>query len=118
MQDDYKIFVTVVIAVGSAILSWFVSDVRSKSRLAYVEEKFNAFYNTMSANYEKIAEHDIKFAKSEQDRAEIHRSMERIDNQKASKEVVDGFRAEISNLRADMDRRFDRIERLLEGKMT
>lgn len=39
--------------------------------------------------------------------------IERIDEQKASKEVVDGFRREVSELKFDMDKRFDKLERLI-----
>jgi len=39
--------------------------------------------------------------------------LDRLDDQKASKEVVDGFRREISELKFDMDRRFDKLERLI-----
>ena len=58
---------------------------------------------------------NLSVARSEQDRIEIHRTMQRIDESKASKEMVDAFRGEFATLRGDIDKRFDKLERLLEG---
>lgn len=116
--DFFSVLAAVGTSLFSGFLAWVVSDARSKSRLEFMTEKVNTLKlehdKAIKAHSDKIGAMEIKTATGEQAHVEIHRMIERIDSQKASKEVVDGFRSEISNLRVDMDKRFDKIERLLE----
>jgi len=108
-----------LLSVGSSAVGWLISDARSKGRIAYIEEKTEATGKNHDSSLQlhgtRLSEIEINCARSDQERAEIHRMIERLDASKASKEVVDGFRSEVANLRIDMDRRFDRIERLIEN---
>lgn len=45
----------------------------------------------------------------------LEKQIDRIDASKASKDVVDGLRTEIATLRTDMEKRFDKLERMLES---
>jgi hypothetical protein len=112
--------IAIVVSVGISLAVWLVADARSKARVAFIDEEFSKLQRihaqSQSEFHRTVGEMQIKLGKSEQDRAEIHKQIERIDNVKASKEVVDGFKNEMHILRADMDKRFDRLERLLENQ--
>jgi hypothetical protein len=100
-------------AVATAVASVLWSDQRQRGKL-----------DAQSREHDKnVARLDALEQVERQNLAE-HSSLEttvrlmsvdiaRLDNQKASKEVVDGFRREISELKFDMDRRFDKLERLI-----
>lgn len=111
-----------LIAAGASILvsagAWLIADSKSKSRVIFLEEKLNAMKQTtdqaIAASQEKISSLEVRIARSEGDRQEIHRLIEKLDSSKASKEAVDSFRNEVGILRVDMDKRFDRLERLIE----
>ena len=107
-----------LITVGITFITWIVADTRSKSKIIFVEEKTNNLKDRLDSHGNTLNDHVKEFSvamgRSELDRRTIHENMIRLDNQKASKEVVDGFRVEIASLKFDMDKRFDRIERLIE----
>jgi len=105
--------VGVCVSLMMSAIGWIVADTRSKSRLTYAEEKLYTLRKAADSALDQCSHLALDAARSQQDRQEIHRIMDRLDSQKASKEIVDGFRAEVANLRIDMDKRFDRIERML-----
>ena len=115
---DPSLILSIVISSVGAFVSWLISDVKSKSKILYMDEKVLAMRQELDIldkiAFERIAVLEIKLAKFEEHREELHRLVTRLDNQKASKDVVDGFRSEITTLRVDMDKRFDRIERLFQ----
>ena len=119
---DFSVeFFTLLTALTGTIISWLMTDAKTKGRLIFIEERFNqaqeAHAKLAHAFNNKVAIYEVKIAKSEQDREAIHTLFNRLETSKASKEVVDGFRFELQTLRVDMDRRFDRIERLLEDSL-
>lgn len=118
VQNDISEYLAAIISVLGSVLAWIIADAKSKSRISYIEEKvlgIKNYQDEISKEHSvKLSENDIQIAKIEQENAEIHRGLDRLDGSKASKEVVDGFRNEITTLRIDMDKRFDRIERMLE----
>ena len=112
-------FLAVAVSIGGSLLAWIIADSKAKAALAFLtdavgslEEKQDALAKTV---VEKIVSAEAKISRLEQDRGEMLRMIERLDNLKASKEIVDQFKTEISNLRGDLDRRFDKLERLLGG---
>ena len=119
MLDLSTVFPVLAGAIGSFFL-WILADTRSKARLVFVEEKMASDRQKqdilMAAVLEKANHTEIRIAQSEQDRMEIHRSLDRLDAVKASKEVVDGIRSDINSFKAEMDKRFDKLERILEKK--
>jgi len=122
MDESWIMAGEIAISLAGAILVWLLADARFKSRMSFIEEHVSALkatYGTLiDETRENINEIEINTARAEQDRLEIRRMIDRIDNTKASKEVVDGFRSEISALKDDMDKRFDRLERILEKAYT
>lgn len=122
MSPEWKTTILLLIAVASPLISWLVADARSKARSVFTEEKVaeaKAQWDTSRESHEsRIAELELNAARSAQDRLDIRRVTDRLDTTKASKELVDGFRSEIQSIRADMDKRFDRLERILERRDT
>jgi gas vesicle protein len=118
--DTWVMIGGVVSTIGGSFVAWLVADARSKTRWSYTEEKVSQIKkehdHVIDVLQERASSLEIKTARAEQERAEFNRNLERLDATKASKEVVDAFRNEVSSLRADMDKRFDRIERMLETK--
>lgn len=112
------ILVSAGLTAVAAFLSWYHADGQSKARSSFMEEKINTLerkHDRDEADMDKrVTDVETKSIQYLTERQEIRRDLERIDNSKASKEVVDNFRNEITNLRTDMDKRFDRIEKLLE----
>lgn len=117
--------IVAVIAIGFSILSgllvWLSGDARSKTRAASLEEKVNDFAVTTNLNLttleSRMREMEVSLATSRQDRADLHSAYDRLDEQKASKELVDGLRSEIQNMRTDFDKRFDKLESILSRKV-
>lgn len=116
----YEAGATIVLAVISSLIAWFVADVRSKSRLTYMSEQLNEMETKMKEggrDYQlRLSALERSGVLSDQDRSDLHRWVDRLDATKASKEVVDGIRSDISGLKADIDKRFDKLERLLENR--
>ena len=122
MSDHWAEAIAGVIAsLLFSCISWLLADARSKARLLFLEDNLKtlkAEHETLDKSaMERLAYIDVRMARSEQDRLEIHRILERLDSVKASKEIVDSFRTEVANLRTDIDRRFDNLERLLTKSM-
>ena len=105
-----------VVSLGVSVIAWIIADARSKSRVAYIDDRVMILERESGLLQQARNELEIKLARSEQDRQEIHRGLERLDDSKASKEVVEGFRGEMATLRVDMDKRFDRLERILTDR--
>lgn len=103
-----------VLSLLAPIVVWLLNDTRSKTRLLFVETRLAASETTCSANQARIAALEIAQAESTQDRAALHAEIVKIDATKASKESLDGFAREVAALRGDMDKRFDKLERMLE----
>lgn len=110
--------VAVLIAIGGGFLSWYHNDTQSKVRFEFVKDtvkKLEEKHDVDIESYdERISNLEKENISSMADRQEIHRDLVRLENTKASKEVADNFRSDIIILRQDIDKRFDRIERLLE----
>jgi len=110
--------VTMVIAVAGPVASWLLSDARSKSRLAFVEEKLTAIKeesgSATKSNSDRLNLLEVDMARCSQDRGDIHKMIERVDSQKASREVVDGIRDDLRNFKVALEKRFDRMESMLE----
>ena len=111
----------VLASLAFSVVAWLMADARSKARMTYIEERMHALEAQQDyiakTVLERLGNSEVKLARTEQDRIEIHRLIERLDANKASKEIVDSFRAEVGNLRSDIDRRFDNLERLLTKNM-
>jgi len=109
-----------VVGVITAGVAWLVADARAKTRLSFLEDKISLVMvdldKTAQDSRKRISAVELELSRGEQARKEITNNVNRIDNTKASKELVDGFRNEIQTLKSDMDKRFDRIERLLESQ--
>lgn len=105
-----------VISLISSFAIWVYADSRAKTTIEYLKQNLPVLDAAQEKIKHSVTELEIKNARLEQDRLEIHRMMDRLENTKASKEVVEGFKSEIANLRIDMDKRFDKIERLLVEK--
>jgi hypothetical protein len=110
--------VTMVIAVAGPVASWLLSDARSKSRLAFVEEKLTAIKeesgSATKSNSDRLNLLEVDMARCSQDRGDIHKMIERVDSQKASREVVDGIRDDLQNFKVALEKRFDKMEAMLE----
>ena len=116
-------FISILSAISGVVaagVAWLIADARIKTRLTFMEEKVDL----VTGDIEKVSEEsqkrisllELATAKNEQAHIETTNNILRLDTTKASKEIVEGFRNEIHTLKSDMDKRFDRIERLLEKK--
>lgn len=105
------------IAVVGSITAWLLADARSKARIEFIEEKVNGVKSTLEivagTSQQRISSVELFQARSEQDRVEIHSNLVRLENGKASKDLVDSLRSDVNNLKLDMDKRFDRLERII-----
>ena len=110
--------ITMALAVAGPIASWLLADARSKAKIAFVEEKLSAIkadsIGVDKEHRDRLNNLDVKIAKSEQDRIEIHNMIERVDAIKASKDVVDGIRDDIRTFKVEFGKRFDKLELILE----
>ncbi len=110
-------FLSVAIPVGTAFIAWIASDARSKARAEAADKELAAVKTENMALAGRVSALEVGLARCEADRSETHRSLDRLDDGKASKDVVDGLGKQIATLRDDMDKRFDRLERLLQSAL-
>lgn len=119
MLDDHNVLeiIQIVGSVGGMIIAWAVADARSKSRLSQGEEKIRELSASCVAEQHdsdlRLKALEVSQARSETDRIEIRKALEKLDATKASREVVDSFRAELGALKVDIDKRFDKIEDMI-----
>lgn len=109
------------IAVGliGSLCAWLVGDARAKARSEITNERVSAMSTSSAATHSdvqnKLTALEVRLARSEQDSVDIHRSLEKLDTTKASRDSVEPLRAALNQLREDIDRRFDRIESLISA---
>lgn len=115
---------TATLIVGGAgmittILAWLWSDAKSKARATFLEEKVKVLttkYETMFKDYsDSKSSLEQRLATNEQVNKEIHNTVEKLDDNKASKEMVQLFKEDIQLIRQDIDKRFDKLERMIEN---
>lgn len=122
---DWFALIGCAVGVLGPLISFLVADARSKARLDSMFNESETLKKALvAAQTERTlitnrqATVDAFVMRSEQDRNELRRLIDRLDDSKASKEIFESFRSEFVTLRADFDKRFDRLERLLEGHHT
>jgi len=124
MEEHVDSILGVAFAIGGSVVAWLVADTRSKARMGFMDEKVAGHAKELGSVRKdadiagakkdmRLAALEIKSAECEAAQRELHRAVERIEEQKASKELFDSFRTEVTTMRQDMDRRFDRLERLI-----
>ncbi len=101
-----QIIAGLVLAAVTGIASILFADQKTKGRHEDNAKRIGALEEEKKHD---IAEHSTLKATVTM----LATQLDRLDDQKASKEIVDGFRREISELKFDMDRRFDKLERLI-----
>ena len=106
-----------VVPVATGLIAWIASDARSKARAEATEKELAALSAEGVALAGRVSAVEVALARCEADRSETHRALSRLDDSKASKDVVDGLGKQIATLREDMDKRFDRLERLLSARL-
>ena len=111
--------ISAIVAMVS-VLGWIENylsrrdaDTKLKTAQSGMQETINQLAIGQSQADARLATIEIQNARSDQERIDIHKAIERLDVTKASKDRVDSVVNEITNLKADMDKRFDRIESLL-----
>ena len=121
---DALVLAGLIFTLLSSAAAWITADARGRARLASAEEKLTQAKADHIADVAALASKDVAFdsrigmlevqmARTIQDREDLHRSVTRLEDTKASREAVEGIRAELATFRGDMDKRFDRLERLL-----
>lgn len=123
-----------LLGVGGAALAWLLADARSKARLQYGEERMTkleaklekgldllAMQNERcdsehSETVERVAAAEVRLAKFDQSQTETIRSIDKLEAGKASKELLEALRIEIQQVKLDIDKRFDKLERILDRK--
>lgn len=103
----------------TTVLAWLWGDAKSKARAQFTEEKLKTLHNRcelMDTSYsEKLNVLEQDSVRSEQIGKEVHESLKRLDDTKASKEIVGTFKEDIQLIRNDIDKRFDKLERMIEN---
>jgi len=106
-----------LLAIMGAAGAWLLADAKFKARILTLEEKIVSGESFQTAFQTKLDVMTIQSAASIADRVELHRQVDKLDSTKASKEMVEAFKQEITILRMEMDKRFDRLDRLMEYKL-
>jgi hypothetical protein len=114
MSDSIlQIIVGLVLAGLTGLASILYADQRAKGRLDGHLEKQTDNTKRLDSIEEQERSNIGEHAALKTTVSWLATQIDRIDDQKASKEVVDGFRREVSELKFDMDKRFDKLERLI-----
>lgn len=114
MNDSViQIIVGLVLAGLTGVASILFADQKAKGRLEGQMEKHVDNTKRLDSIEEQERSNIGEHAALKTTVQWLATQIERIDEQKASKEVVDGFRREVSELKFDMDKRFDKLERLI-----
>ena len=110
------VIISSCVGLGGAILSWLLADARSKTRSEDNAERMKTLEAEVEEGKHKIGLLEVSQGRSDQANAEIHRSITRLDDSKASKEMVQNFKDEINLMRNDMKSGFNKLESLVLGK--
>lgn len=114
---------TATLIVGGAgmittVLAWLWGDAKNKARTQFLEEKVKVLTNKYDAMYKEYSDSkssmEQRLATGEQVSKQIHENVDKLDDNKASKEMVGMFKDDIQLIRQDIDRRFDKLERMIE----
>ena len=89
-------------------------DAKSKARINFQDERIATLSTSVKENFLSINTLESRLSRSEKDREELHNRMDRIDQTKASKELLDAFNGNLVQLRNEIDRRFDKLEKMLQ----
>jgi len=105
--------------MATTLLAWLWGDAKSKARAQFLEEKVKILttrYETMYKEYSDSKSNlEQRLATNEQVNKEMHNNVEKLDDTKASKEMVQLFKEDIQLIRTDIDKRFDKLERMIEN---
>lgn len=118
MDSALELLVAYIGPMIVAGLGWLLTDTRAKAKISFLEPTIEKTKNDLTSfqheHQLQLKGMELKQAESYQERQELRRLIERLEETKASREAVDGFRNEINILRVDMDKRFDRLEKMLQ----
>ncbi len=103
-----------VISLLGSLIGYLMADARNKANLENLKKEAEEAKKISSECTHKVAELEIALAKSQADRENLWRQVEKLDAGKVSKDVFDGLSGTLQVLRTDFDKRFDRVERLIE----
>ena len=111
-----------LITVILAIIGWVAADARSKAQGESHQEGISHLTAQHTLLLERLSNVEGSVRRAEQDRNEILRVIERAESRleatKASREVVDSIKADITSLKQELSSRFDRMETLLQQANT
>jgi|FreactTroBogLake_1042271.scaffolds.fasta_scaffold06398_2 hypothetical protein len=109
IPESLHVVLTACGVLGS-IIAWFVADAASKARSEVALKQLEMVVN-------KNSYLELQMARSEQDRKELHASCERLEATKASKEMADANTKQLERFMEEIDRRFDRLEKIIAEKI-
>lgn len=104
-----------VFSLLGSVIGYLMSGARSDVNVETLKVEAVEAKKLAAECSHKVSEIEIALAKSQTDRESLWRQVEKLEAGKVSKEVFDGLRSEITVLRSDFDKRFDRVERLIES---
>lgn len=108
-----SILISVVAILSSAALAWIIAVVVMRQRVTEAEQKLTAIKTDIAALFIAVNTIQSENARCDQSRKTMDIAILRLDEVKASKEMVDLFRNDLHNLTISVDKRFDKIEELL-----
>ena len=97
-------------SIFAAGATWLLADARGKGRSDALEAVAAERQRAAEAIAGKVGVLEVQLGMSKQAWEEVHRGLDRIDAQKASREAVDGVRTEIASLRQHIDTRLESLQ--------
>lgn len=112
----------ILLPLATGILSWAITVAVMRQRVNELEQKFIKMgidFGLSSKNaLDRITAIEHDSARCDESRKGMESSIIKLDERKASKEMVDLFRSDLYNLSMSVEKRFDKIEDMLTKVLT
>lgn len=122
MNQFLTVLISACCSLGASVMTWIITVAVMKQRVNEIEQKIvkMAIDFGLSAREasDRLRAIDEDAARCDESRKSVHIAILRLEEVKASKEMVDIFRSDMHNLTVSVDKRFDKIEDMLTKVLT
>lgn len=112
-----SIIISLAAILLSAALTWIVTVVLTRQRVTEAEQKLNGMKADIVTLFNHVNAIQSENARCDQSRKTMDIAILRLDEVKASKEMLDSLRSDIHNMDASFSKRFDKVEDMLNRIM-
>jgi len=122
MNSLLPVLISTGITLLICILGWLNTISTTKQRVEELEQKLvkvnDVATNTGQDLLTRVRTIESDGTRCDENRKNLHIAIDRLEERKASKELVDTLRSDVYNLSASMDKGFEKLEEKIENMIT